>query len=295
MLQKSILPSLLIVFGLILSGCSPEPGVTQSTIGQDRGDSFQLAQQQGRANLTVLYVPAEGFAYTNADGELTGVSVEIMRDFARWAERHHRIQLQLNFEAETNWQHFYQRVMQAEGGVFGLGNVTITEARKQELQFSPPYMNNVAALITHQDIAELEDWADFSSQFAELEPLAFSGTLHEVRIRRIRDNYQPDLAIQRVTSNPDLLELVASGAFYSYVDAYNYWRARQAGMPLRDHPLAAETDETFGFIMPLNSDWTQFMQAFFAAEGGYRNSASYRQIMQQHLGQELAELLLGHE
>ncbi|MEE2002865.1 transporter substrate-binding domain-containing protein [Alkalimonas sp. MEB108] len=295
MLQKLTLPCLLIMLSLFLAACSPEPVVSLSPLGQDRGDSFQQAQQQGQASLTVLYVPAEGFAYTNAAGELTGVSVEIMRDFARWAERHHRIRLQLNFVEETNWQHFYQRVMQAEGGVFGLGNVTITEARKQELQFSPPYMNNVAALITHQDVAELQDWADFPSQFAELEPLAFSGTLHEVRIRRLRDSYQPGLAIQRVTSNPDLLELVASGAFYSYVDAYNYWRARQAGMPLRDHPLAAETDETFGFIMPLNSDWSQFMQAFFAAEGGYRHTASYRQIMQQHLGQELAELLLGHE
>ncbi|MEE2025943.1 substrate-binding periplasmic protein [Alkalimonas mucilaginosa] len=294
MLHKMTRPILLLALSLMLSACSPEPDVAVSTLGQDHGDSFQQAQQQGRANLTVLYVPAEGFAYTNAAGELTGVSVEIMRDFVRWAERHHRIRLELDFVAETNWQHFYQRVMQGEGGVFGLGNVTITDARKQELQFSPPYMNNVAALITHQDIAELQDWADFPNQFAELEPLAFSGTLHEVRIRRLRDSYQPDLAIQRVTSNPDLLELVASGTFYSYVDAYNYWRARQAGMPLRDHPLAAETDETFGFIMPLNSDWTQFMQAFFAAEGGYRNSASYRQIMQQHLGHELAELLLGH-
>lgn len=295
MLQKLTLPGLLVLLSLLLSACSPEPVVSFSPLGQDRGDSFQQAQQQNQASLTVLYVPAEGFAYTNADGELTGVSVEIMRDFARWAERHHRIRLQLNFVEETNWQHFYQRVMQADGGVFGLGNVTITEARKQELQFSPPYMNNVAALITHQDVAELQDWDDFTSHFAELEPLAFSGTLHEVRIRRLRDSYQPDLAIQRVTSNPDLLELVASGAFYSYVDAYNYWRARQAGMPLRDHPLAAETDETFGFIMPLNSDWSQFIQAFFAAEGGYRHTASYRQIMQQHLGQELAELLLGHE
>ncbi len=281
-----------LLLSVFLFACSPATDVAPQALGADSGDTFQQAQRQGGASLTVLYVPAEGFAYTDAQGALTGVSVEIMRDFARWAEQHHRLQLDLHFVAETNWQRFYQRVMQAEGGVFGLGNVTITDARRQELQFSPPYMNNVAALISHQDVPELQDWADFGSHFAELEPLAFSGTLHEVRIRRLRDQHQPGLAIQRVTSNPDLLELVASGDFYSYVDAYNYWRARQAGMPLRDHPLAAETDETFGIIMPLNSDWGAFIQAFFAAEGGYLHSAGYRRIMERHLGTELAELLL---
>ncbi|MCH8537075.1 MAG: transporter substrate-binding domain-containing protein [Alkalimonas sp.] len=263
-------------------------------LGADQGDSYQLAQQQRTARLTVLYVPAEGFAYHDSDGELTGVSIDIMHDFARWAAQHHQLQLELNFVAENDWQHFYQRIMHAEGGVFGLGNVTITEARKQELQFSPPYMNNVAALISHQDVPELTDWQEFSSHFAELSPLAFTGTLHEVRIRRLRDQFQPGTAIQRASSNPELLELVASGEYYSYVDAYNYWRARQAGMPLRDHPMAAETDETFGFIMPHSNDWGPFMLAFFAADGGYRQTDSYRQIMQRHLGPELAELLLSN-
>lgn len=294
MLPRASFIFYLLVGSWLLSACAPEPVVDSTPLGADQGDSYQLAQQQRSARLTVLYVPAEGFAYYDAAGELTGVSVDIMHDFVRWAGQHHQLQLELNFVAETDWQHFYQRIMHAEGGVFGLGNVTITEARKQELQFSPPYMNNVAALISHQDVPELTDWQQFNSHFAELSPLAFTGTLHEVRIRRLRDQYQPAEAIQRASSNPELLELVSSGDYYSYVDAYNYWRARQAGMPLRDHPLAAETDETFGFIMPHSNDWAQFMLAFFAADGGYRQTESYRQIMHRHLGPELAELLLSN-
>lgn len=295
MLKYASFIALTLLMCWLLSGCAPEPAIDIAPLGADKGDSYQLAQQQHRARLTVLYVPAEGFAYKNAAGELTGVSIDIMHDFARWAEQHHRLRLQLDFVSETDWQHFYQRIMHADGGVFGLGNVTITKARKQELQFSPPYMNNVAALVSHQDVPEITDWQQFSQHFSALTPLAFTGTLHEVRIRQLRDQHQPNTAIHRVNSNPELLELVASGQYYSYVDAYNYWRARQAGMPLRDHPIAAETDETFGFIMPHSNDWAQFLLAFFAADGGYRQTDNYRHIMQRHLGAELAELLLNNE
>ncbi|WP_229833598.1 substrate-binding periplasmic protein [Alishewanella longhuensis] len=267
----------------------------------DQGDSYQVTQQAQMSGLartiqlTVLYVPAEGFAYINPQGQLTGVSVEIMQDFASWLKQQHQLAVQLNFVSETNWQQFYQRIVHAQGGVFGLGNVTITEPRKQELAFSPPYLHNIAALITHQDISPLPEWQALPKQFAKLKPLAFSGTLHEQRINRLRDQYQPNAIVQQVSSNPDLLAKVASGQYYAYVDAYNYWRAREAGMPLRDHPIAAESGETFGFIMPHSNDWAGLLEAFFAADGGYLQSPRYQQVLTEQLGAELAQLLLKNQ
>ncbi|CAM5197182.1 hypothetical protein RLON56S_03578 [Alishewanella longhuensis] len=291
--------SLLIGIILLLVLIAVTPVSASDTI--DQGDSYQVTQQAqmsglaGTTQLTVLYVPAEGFAYVNPQGQLTGVSVEIMQDFARWLTQRHQLAVQLNFVSETNWQQFYQRIVHAQGGVFGLGNVTITEPRKQELAFSPPYLHNIAALITHQDISPLPKWQALPEQFAKLKPLAFSGTLHEQRINRLRDQYQPNAIVQQVSSNPDLLAKVASGQYYAYVDAYNYWRAREAGMPLRDHPIAAESGETFGFIMPHSNDWAGLLEAFFAADGGYLQSPRYQQVLTEQLGAELAQLLLKNQ
>lgn len=297
--RSFFIPTPLIVIALLFFLITVTHVSASDTI--DQGDSYQVTQQaqmSGPARtikLTVLYVPAEGFAYINPQGQLTGVSVEIMQDFASWLKQQHQLAVQLNFVSETNWQQFYQRIVHAQGGVFGLGNVTITEPRKQELAFSPPYLHNIAALITHQDISPLPEWQAFPEQFAKLKPLAFSGTLHEQRINRLRDQYQPNATVQQVSSNPDLLNQVASGQYYAYVDAYNYWRAREAGMPLRDHPIAAESGETFGFIMPHSNDWAGLLEAFFAADGGYLQSPRYQQVLTEQLGAELAQLLLKNQ
>ncbi len=285
----------LLGFALLLTACSPaeqQASMPSDTVNSsDAGTSLQLAKAKGSGQLTVLFVAAEGFAYIDHKQQLTGVTVEIMRDFVQWLHQTQQLSLSLDFVAETDWTRFYQRIVAADGGVFGLGNVTITEARAQELQFSPPYLNNVAVLISHADVPELSSLQQLSDSFSAIQPLAFSGTLHEVRVRALRDSFQPGVEIGRVGSNQQLLELVASGAWYSYVDAYNYWRAQQQGMPLRHHPVADDSGETFGIIMPLNNDWAGLLNDFFNAGQGYRNTARYQQILLQHLGPELTAIL----
>ena len=278
---------------MLLTGCKPADEPADVNLPADKGTRLQQAKASGAGELTVLYVPAQGFAYVNQDNLLTGVSVEIMRDFAAWLNSSQQLSLTLNFVAEPDWNRFYQRVVGAEGGVFGLGNVAITKDRVNELQFSPPYLNQVALLITHSDIAPLPSLAQLSEHFNTLKPLAVAGTLHEVQIRALRDQYQPDADIGRVETEQQLLELIAAGAWYGYVDAYNLALALRQGMPLRHHPPAANQGALLGIIMPLNSDWALLLNDFFNDGQGYRNSKRYQQILQQHLGPEVAAVLEG--
>ncbi|MDQ2068908.1 substrate-binding periplasmic protein [Natronospira bacteriovora] len=260
--------------------------------GVDHADRFESVSERGHGRIEVLYVPATGWAYRDDRGELTGVTVEIMRDFKRWLAREQGLDLELLFVTERDWRRFYQRVVDAEGGVFGIGNVTITEERRQELAFSPAYLTNVAVLITHESQAELRAMVDIAGAFEDLSALAFEGTLHEERLQAIRAQYAPELTIESAQSNDAIIDGVAAGDYFAYIDAYNYWRAREAGQPLRHHPVGDDPGEHFGIIMPRGSDWAPVMEAFFQADDGYVQSERYRSLLKRHLGEEVAELLL---
>jgi hypothetical protein len=241
--------------------------------------------------ITVLYVPAEGFAYRDASGMLTGVTVQIVHEFTRWVRDAQGVELSTRFVEEPDWRTFYGRVRDAEGGVFGLGNVTITEARRAELGFTPPYLTSFPVLITHAEVPEIAGIEEVATRFRGLTPLAFGGTLHEARLRTLRDAHLPGTAIETAASNAEILERVAQGRHFAYVDGYNYWRARAVGAPLRHHAVADGPQEEFGIIHPLSSDWGPPWDAFFAHEGGFRNSQAYRGILVEHLGEGLAEAL----
>lgn len=63
-------------------------------------------------------------------------------------------------------------------------------------------------------------------------------------------------------------------------------------MPLRRHPVADDQSEEFGVIMPRDSDWRPVMEGFFGEHSGVQESPWYRSLLREHLGDDLATLLL---
>ncbi len=274
-----------------------EPGAVSETISPGppapvSRPTFAEAREAGQARVTYFFVPSSGFAYRDEAGELTGVTVELLRDFAHFVAEEHGIDLEVEWSEEERWADFYGYVRDSEGGAFGIGNVTITEERREEIDFSPPYLNNVAVLITHENVPELGSMEEIGEAFAGLTALPYPGTLHERRLDAIRERHLPDAPTRPVASNDELVELLSTDdEYFGYMDVYNYWRAREAGAPLRHHPVGDDDSETFGVIMPDGSDWTPVMEEFFRADGGYVGSERFQGLMREHLGEELASLL----
>lgn len=297
--------SALAIPALLLPACeAPEPQNEAAPEGQvtervhegaaepAEGVPFAEAQEAGRAELTFFFVPSSGFAYRDEEGHLTGVTVELLRDFARWTARAHDLEVEVTWVEEEEWADFYGYVRDSRGAAFGIGNVTITEERWEELDFSPPYLSNVAVLATHEDVPELESLEEANDALGHLTALLYPGTLHEERLRDLTDRYAPEAAFDTVRSNDQLVSALSDGpTAFGYIDIYNYWRAREAGAPLRRHPVGDDSDEEFGIILPDGSDWTPVMEEYFRQRNGVVGTEEYRALLEEHLGGELAGLL----
>ncbi len=280
-MKQSIVLSVVIVF-IILSCMQETP----------RTDSWNAVQANGKGAITLYYVPSNGFAYYDADGNLTGVTADIFRDYVDWIENVYGYELEVQYKSIESWSDFYHTVKISPDGTFGMGNVTITDERWEEIDFSPPYMINIAVLITNEETEELGTLETIAGEFAHLRALAFEGTLHEERINHFQNELYPNLEIDYAHSNDEIIETITSrDEYFAYIDVYNYWRAREAGLPVRRHSVADEPSEQFGFILPDESDWTPVITQFFEEGEGYLNTERYREIMETHLGEELTDLL----
>jgi hypothetical protein len=94
-------------------------------------------RQAGGGRVVVVYFPSDGWSYLDGEGNLTGASVEILRDFFRWVEAREGVDLDVTWAADDDWARFYRRVRNGSDGVFGIGNVTITQQRRGN-STSPP-------------------------------------------------------------------------------------------------------------------------------------------------------------
>lgn len=279
--------SIVLLFTVALFACSTRVDYT------DFGDRWIDVQQRGHGTLKALYVPADGFAYLDEQGNLTGVTVDLLNEFSSYLATHYDIILDVDFVEETHWRTFYDRIKHGGDGLIGLGNVTITDERSKELRFSKPYMTNIAALITHDEVAELESLDEIADRFTRLTALAFEGTLHEERLKHLIEKRSLDIDWEYVQSNDEIIDKISEGhSYFAYIDIYNVWRALERGHKIRRHPIADLTSEQFGYILPLNTSWGEILDEFFQHDGGLVHGTRYHYIMKKHLGEQLANILI---
>ncbi len=264
----------------------------QGEVPIDQGDPVAQLRERGSGQVVVVYFPSAGWSYEDAGGRLTGAAVEILRDFFRWVEAREEVELTVTWAADDDWARLYRRVRNGSNGVFGIGNVTITQERRGEVDFSPPYLNNVAVLITHEEVPELPVMEAAPEYFEGFTAYPYRGTLHEERVNRLRELRIPDFRVIPAESNDEILEVISQApGRLAWIDVYAYWRGVERGLPLRRHPAGDDASETFGVILPRGSDWTPLIEAFFEEREGYRNTPRYRELLEVHLGEGVARLL----
>ncbi|MDX1627966.1 MAG: ABC transporter substrate-binding protein [Fulvivirga sp.] len=258
------------------------------------GDTWAKAKQSKQANIVVTYTDAPKFSEKKG-GKYQGVCFDIMEDFIAFVKNKYGVTLNVQYKDLSRPQDFdlfLKTIKVSRGGVIGLGDVTITNARKQEYTFSPPYFSNIAILATNQNAPKLSSLQNISKDFAGMTAIVQNGTTHEKRMQEIKSKYFPSLKIETTVSFDQANQKVANNPnYFTYIDFSTYMQVLEQKLPLKRQAAGDQKGESFGFIMPKNSDWDEPMQAFFGQNGGYTNSTAYRKILANNLGNYVLRLL----
>ncbi|MEQ8478711.1 ABC transporter substrate-binding protein [Fulvivirga sp.] len=256
------------------------------TTAQSQGDTFAVAKASKSAKWVLTYSEAPGFASKNASGEMTGICVDIMKEFQEYVQEKHGIKVSMSYNAKNpnDFTKFLDEVKASKGGVFGLSNTTITEARKGVYNFSPPYITNIGMILTNSNVPTMTQLSDISSKFAGMSAVTIKNSTNEKRILDIKKQYFPAMKIEYVPSFAQAMDaIVADSKKFTNVDFTYYFEAIQNRKSVKRHPGGDDKTEEFGIIMPKSNDWSPILAEFM--NGGFLESVEYKKIISNNLGQ----------
>lgn len=256
--------------------------------------SWAEAQKNKEATIVVNYIQTPMFSYSSSQKEKPkGICVDLMDNFAKYLEVQKGIKLTVVYRPYEDFVKFYESTKSAASGTFGIGNITITEARKKEVKFSPPFISNTTVLLTHNSVPTLRKIELIGKDFAGMTAYTVKGTTNAQRIEALKKQYMPEMQIKYLSSSIEAIQAVAQDPKgFTNLDFVYYNDAIRDKLPIKRHPVGDFTAEDFGIIMPLSSDWQAAIQDFFAVSGrNYRNSAEYRASLNKHLGESAVRLL----
>lgn len=256
--------------------------------------SWADAQKKRQATIVVHYFQSPMFSYSaSAKDAPKGICVDLMENFATYISTKKGVQIKIEYRGYDGFSKFYEATKNSPNGTFGIGSVTITDARKKEVRFSPPFINSANFLLSHNSVPTLRKMELMAKDFSGMTAYTAKNTTNATRLEAIKKQYMPTMPIKYLESSIEALKAVAQDPKgFTYLDFVYYNDALRDKLPIKRHPVGDFTGEQFGIIMPLSSDWQPLLEEFFSDKGAnYRNSNEYKKSLNTHLGASAVKLL----
>ncbi len=244
--------------------------------------SFKNLVQKGRGRVEVGY-----YNFSTAKGELNEENFEykIMELFFTYVENKYKIKIKRYYKQASSFSNLYNDVKKGNLD-FAYCAFSITEERKKEVNFSPPYMPNVEVLISNEQVPVVLDSAQFSDVFGEMTALYLPGTTYEEDILNLKNKF-PYLKIEPAESSAQIfMKISLNPKYFGYLELQQFFKKRKELDNIRRQSLYLVKREGFGFIYPKNSDWTPIVNTFFA-----QNWKEVQEIVKESYDKEMIEFL----
>lgn len=255
------------------------------------GQSWSSVKAKGSGTLSCVYYETPALVFKGSDGNMQGVCVDIVDEFAKHVKSSYGVDLSIKYVAkEQVFTKFISDIRDSKN-VMGICNTSITEERKQFLDFSPPYMNNPSVLLSSSDAPRLNSLDELQSKFAGFKALVVKGSTHENFIQDIKKQHFPSLVIEYENSGSKIEERLDAGEkMFTLIDFTEYYDAVKNKLDIKRHNIPLEElEDQLGFIFPKNCDWTPVWNEFLTKE--FKAGITYKKIIADNLGTTFVSLI----
>ena len=250
-------------------------------------------KSQKADSLTIYYYENYPYSYSES-GKLKGIEVDIIDEYIFWLKEKKGLVLTLTTKPFKEFSAFYNATKTGNSKVIGIGSVTNNSEREIDVQFSPPYLQNLALLITDGKVPTVKSKSavDVSSTLLGLSAIVVKNSSHINYLNDIKKLFVPELKISFADSQNEVLEKISvDKKTFGYVDVVAYWAylKKNPNTFLKIQKVFNEPKENFSFVMPKNSVHAAYINEFFETGFGFTSTKRYRQILEKYLGYEIIE------
>lgn len=244
----------LVLFFLVWAG--------HAGFGQSAGvQSWAEARKAGKATVYVYWYESRPFIYKNEKGEMEGIEQEILSGFKDYVREKYKVELTLQWKETENFENTYQTLCDEPlPGAFGVSAFSITQPRKERVNFTLPYMPDISVLISSKNIPIVQNGEEFDKIFSGLEAVTIKGTTYEEDLQKVKVERNIDFKIRYVPSYQNILATISSAEnAFGVIDLPTYMvdLNKNAGMSVNRQNIVPFKREGLAFITPKHSDWAE--------------------------------------
>ncbi|PIB34833.1 hypothetical protein BFP72_05150 [Reichenbachiella sp. 5M10] len=269
-MRQNLLVAMFLFFGLSLA----------------HGQDWSTAQQSKEATLDVYWYTSRPFIYQNTAGEFEGVEFEILQAFQDYLKNTHGLNLTLNWKKAENFSNVMEVVREADrANVIGVSAFSITEERKQFLDFTQSYLTDISVLVSSKGTPIVRSTDEISAMMNNMQAVTIRGTVYEKMLKDLQVRLGREFEIVYISSGQNILDVInEEDNRFGFIDLPIYLMQVKRGGELTRQNFFTVRGTGYGFILPQGSDWVIPFNAFLTDE---ESKKTFQPFISKYMGAEL--------
>jgi ABC-type amino acid transport substrate-binding protein len=257
-----------------------------------KADSWAQALDNKKGTITALWYDIEPFIYRDGKDGIMGVEYELMEGLKGFVKKQYGVDLAIDWVDAGSFENIYPQVKTStQKGLFGLSFYSITDERKKDVKFSPPYMPDMNILVTNNNDPVYTTDLAFIEDLRKQQGFTMQQTTMEEDIMKLKQLYYPGLPVSNKEDDYEVLKEISRHPHsFGYVPVSIYVVALQRGIKIKRQSILATKREGFAAIYTKASDWDEPVQAYFNSTACH---ALVSGLIKKYLGEEVAGIILG--
>ena len=252
-----------------------------------------LCYSQSGDTLTIDYLNRSALSSAE-NGQMKGIEVDILNEYTKWLKNKKNVDLIIKYNEFKDFDSFFTATQKLGSKGIGSGGVIITKERAKEVDFTAPYLKNVAFCITNGNAPEVKSKNpdDIIRGLGSMSALTIQNTNLNTYVNELKKQSIKDLKIQYYNTEAKILEDISKNVLYfAYVDAIGFWFFLKSNphKVLKIQKNLSQSREEIGFVLPKGSKHKVLFNEFFSGPTGFKSSPDYRAILEKHLGSYMAQ------
>jgi signal transduction histidine kinase/ABC-type amino acid transport substrate-binding protein len=220
---------------------------------------------------------------------IDGVEHDLAMAFVQYLNDKYQINLGLDWIESESFDDVMNNVRNAENGIFGASSISITEERKQYLQFTPPFLPDVSVLVSNPSIPLAHTPKEFDEIFKDLTAITIHRTTLRKELLKLKRERKLNFDIEYVNNSGEIIERIdqlKNG--FGYIDLPNFLVSFDKSNKVRRQFFYPIKLEGIAMIYPIDSDWDVPVEDYFGSE---QFQIDKRRIIARYFGEDIMDVV----
>ncbi len=252
------------------------------------GDNWAdiLSNKKGEV---VFYWYPNNISIEDSKDIIDGVEFDLAKSFINYINEKYGVEITLKWIETKSFDDVMDTVRYAQSGVFGASSISITEERKSYFKFTPPYLADVAVLVSSPDVPLAHTSREFVKIFNRLTAVSIPNTTLDKALKELSFKQNLRFDMKYVSNSGEIIAAIENSKNgFGYIDLPNFLVAFDHSSKVRRQFFYPIKLEGIAMIYPLVSDWEDPVKDYFNSE---QFEVDKQRIIEKYFGKDVMDVV----